>query len=271
MKILEYYFQMTPGLKSKAQARDLGWLFRYTLNGIDINEWQYRDISEKDAAVLAEGVNRLANDEPLAYILGTADFYWCKINVSPDVLIPRPETENLCDIIATQTKETNCRMLDLCTGSGCIAIALKKAKPTWTVDAVDISPKAVEIARQNASQNAVDVNIFESDMWQNILAKYDIIVSNPPYIDSLGMANLPDSVRNYEPHLALFGGDDGLDYYRNIAANAPQFLNANGSLYLEVGDNQAGAIAELLRENFINIDIQKDLFGMERYVLARRK
>ena len=271
MKILEYYFQMTPGLKNKANARDLGWLFRNTLKDIDINEWQFRDISDEDAVTLAEGVNRLANDEPLAYILGNTDFYWCKINVSPDVLIPRPETENLCDIVVARTERNDCRLLDLCTGSGCIAIALKNARPTWTVDAVDISPKAVKIAKQNARQNAVDVNIFESDMWQNISDKYDIVVSNPPYIDSAGMDNLPDSVRNYEPHLALYGGADGLDYYKNIAENAPKFLNSNGYLYLEVGDEQAGAVAELLRENFINIEIQKDLFGMERYVLARRK
>lgn len=270
MKILEYYFQMCIGLKDKPQVRDLGWLFKIRLQNVDINDWGEVDISDEDAVYLAEGLHRILQGEPLAYIVGGTDFFWCDIGVNNSVLIPRPETEQLCEIVSKEIGD-EMKVLDLCTGSGCIAIGLKKATPNCQIDAVDISPEALEVAKDNAKRNAVEINFVQSDMWQNVDGIYDVIVSNPPYISSKVMKKLPKSVVDYEPHLALFGGDDGLDYYRNIAENSPKFLVPGGRLYLEVGDNQAKKVAKILSNNFTDIEIQKDLFGKTRFVFARRK
>lgn len=271
MRILDYYFKMLSGLDKDVDRQELTWLFREKLSHVSPDRWALVDITDEEAIVLADGVDRLVKGEPLAYVLGDAEFYWCKIGVSPAVLIPRAETEGLCDLVIGQNKRKNLRVLDLCTGSGCVAIALKKTCPEWDIDAVDISPQALALARQNADKIGVDIRFVQSDMWQNLTGVYDVIVSNPPYIDNKGMAELPKSVKDFEPHLALFGGEDGLDFYRDIAEHAPQFLTADGRLYLEVGDEQADAVAQLLRENFTEIEIKKDMYREERFVVARRK
>lgn len=271
MRILDFYFNMLSGLDKDSIRRDLTWLFRETLADVSPEEWANCDLSDEAAAVLADGVDRLAKGEPLAYILGDAEFYWCKIGVSPDVLIPRPETEGLCDLAIRQNRGKSVRALDLCTGSGCIAIALKKTCPDWEVVAVDVSLNALNMARSNAESNNAEILFVESDMWQNVTGTFDVLVSNPPYIDSRGMTELPQSVKDFEPHLALYGGEDGLDFYRDIAARAPEFLAPDGRIYLEVGDGQAGAVADLLQENFVEIEILRDLYKVERYVVARRK
>lgn len=270
MNIKEYYMELCDGLKRKSYIQDLCWLFKSRFSDIDINEWTMHTVTTVDANELALGLQRIINEEPLSYIIGKSDFFWCEIGVNKSVLIPRPETEQLCDIVVREIPK-DARVLDLCTGSGCIAIALKKSKQDLQIDAVDVSPEAIQVAKDNAKRNSVDINFIESDMWQNIKNKYDVIVSNPPYLDSNEMANLPKSVGEYEPHLALFGGEDGLDFYRNIAEVSPQYLNPNARLFLEVGDKQAKQVAKLLRKNFTEIKIRKDLFGKKRYVFARRK
>lgn len=269
MTILEFYFSMTMGL-AEPQIRDLGWLIKETLS-MDVNDWAYTEITDAQVADLARKADRIFNDEPLAHVLGYADFYWCKIFVNKDVLIPRPETEELCDKILNEVEVKNAKVLDMCTGSGCIAVALAKERPEWQVTAADISPEAIEIAKKNAVENEVNVQFVQSDMWQNIEGKFDCIVSNPPYICSKDIESLPESVRNFEPYKALDGGEDGLDFYRDIAANAPKYLNDNGYLFLEIGDTQGEQVASLLGENFQNIRVKRDIFGKHRYVLARKK
>lgn len=272
MKVKDYFYELavSGAIASEEQLRDLGWLFLETLKKDVLDNWEEEEIDEENALILADGVERIRKGEPIAYILGATDFYWCNIGVTPAVLIPRPETERLCEIVAKQIG-SDAKVLDLCTGSGCIAIALKKAHPKWQIYASDRSFSAVKLASENARRNNVDVKFIISDMWQEIRDKYDIIVSNPPYLSQVKMDNLPKSVADYEPHEALFGGEDGLDFYRDIAKNAPNYLNENGRIYLEVGDEQAWKVAELLQENFTDIEIQKDLFDKERYVFARRK
>lgn len=270
MTILDYYYKMAQTLRTGEQVREMAWLFRATLYNIDVNSWPITEISENDALYILKGIERLLQDEPIAYILGTTEFFWCSISVNPSVLIPRPETERLCELVAKRV-HGNSKVLDLCTGSGCIAVALKKSNPDLCVDASDISRKALKTVTTNAKRNKVEIHTIESDMWQNISDKYDAIVSNPPYLGKTEMENLPRSVADYEPHLALFGGDDGLDFYRNIADNAPQFLTESGRLFLEVGDEQACKVASLLEKNFTDIEIIKDYFDKERYVFARRK
>ncbi len=270
MTVLEYFNELSAITDTREEVKGMAWIFRAVF-GKEVYEWEKTEISSEDAKKLAGEVMRLKNGEPVAYILGTTDFFWCELSVDSNVLIPRPETEDLCDIIVKENELDDARVLDLCTGSGCIAIALKKTKPAWSLDATDVSSEAIALAQNNASKNNVEINAFVSDMWENLDGTYDIIVSNPPYIDDEGMATLPKSVTDFEPHLALYGGADGLNFYRDIAKNAHKFLNSGGYLYLEIGVKQDEEIVKMLEKNFTDITLRKDLFGFDRYILARRK
>lgn len=270
MTIYEFFLNLSCTLGTEQQIKDLGWLIKLHTN-IDVNEWLTREMDKETTEDLAPLINRLLTGEPLAYILGYTDFYFSKIYVDKNVLIPRPETEELCDIIMQQTETKEAKVLDLCTGSGCIAVALAKNNPDWQVTGVDVSENAIQIAKRNAKENEVFVDFVVSDMWQNVEGTFDIIVSNPPYIREKDKKDLPASVIDYEPELALFGGKDGLDFYRNIAENAPKYLNENGWLYLEIGYNQQKDVKKLLKDNFVDIEVRKDVFGKDRFVLARKK
>ena len=216
-----------------------------------------------------ETAKERASGRPLWYIIGDTDFYGYTIKVDERVLIPRPETEELVAFAAENIKSDD-KVLDLCTGSGAIAIALK-LKTGATVTASDVSDGALELAAENAAQNKADITFVKSDMFENITDSFDIIVSNPPYIPTQDVNGLEKSVKDYEPTLALDGGADGLDYYRIIANNAANRLNAGGKLFLEVGIGQANAVKELLEQaGFINVEIRKDISGIERMIKAEK-
>ena len=207
---------------------------------------------------------------PLWYIYGDADFCGYKIKVDERVLIPRPETEELVMHVVNTAAE-DCAILDLCTGSGAIAIAvakeLEKNGVTASVTASDISDDALALAKENAELNGADVRFVKSDLFTRLRARYDIIVSNPPYIPTAEIATLQREVRDHEPHLALDGGEDGLDFYRRIAKDAPKCLARGGVVILEVGDGQAEDVARL----FSNADytmIVKDFANKDRFVKA---
>lgn len=216
-----------------------------------------------------ETAKERASGRPLWYIIGDTDFYGYTIKVDERVLIPRPETEELVAFSAENIKSDD-KVLDLCTGSGAIAIALK-LKTGATVTASDVSDGALELAVENAAQNKADITFVKSDMFEDITDSFDIIVSNPPYIPTQDISGLEKSVKDYEPTLALDGGADGLDYYRIIANNAANRLNAGGKLFLEVGIGQANAVKELLEQaGFINVEIRKDISGIERMIKAEK-
>lgn len=216
-----------------------------------------------------ETAKERASGRPLWYIIGDTDFYGYTIKVDERVLIPRPETEELVAFSAENIKSDD-KVLDLCTGSGAIAIALK-LKTGATVTASDVSDGALELAAENAAQNKADIAFVKSDMFEDITDSFDIIVSNPPYIPTQDINGLEKSVKDYEPTLALDGGADGLDYYRIIANNAANHLNAGGKLFLEVGIGQANAVKELLEQTgFINVEIRKDISGIERMIKAEK-
>ncbi len=216
-----------------------------------------------------ETAKERASGRPLWYIIGDTDFYGYTIKVDERVLIPRPETEELVAFSAENIKSDD-KVLDLCTGSGAIAIALK-LKTGATVTASDVSDGALELAVENAAQNKADITFVKSDMFEDITDSFDIIVSNPPYIPTQDINGLEKSVKDYEPTLALDGGADGLDYYRIIANNAANHLNAGGKLFLEVGIGQANAVKELLEQaGFINVEIRKDISGIERMIKAEK-
>ena len=267
MTIKDFFTENNKDL-DKNQARDFGWLIVEKLKSEPI-EWGSKVISTKDQNEIKRDLKRLKSGEPLGYILGTVPFVNCEIKVTPDVLIPRSETEQLCDYIINEYEGVPTKILDMCTGSGCIAVALAKNLDAFVL-ATDISEKALSVARQNALANFAQVDFVSGDMFERVTGTFDIIVCNPPYLSEKEIENLPKSVKDYEPSSALFGGVDGLDFYKKLSAEAPKFLNSGGVMYLEVGDFQADAVAEILNKNF-DCDIMSDYYGFDRFVIARSK
>ena len=217
-------------------------------------------------------IHRLQRHEPLQYIVGNARFHGHKFKVTPAVLIPRPETEQLVDLIVDENKESDLRVLDMGTGSGCIAISLARALKFAQVDALDVSRDALAVARANAEALQVKVRFFESDMLApQPAATYDIIVSNPPYICWSERESMERNVKDYEPGQALFVPDnDPLLFYKAIVPYARQSLERGGRLYLEINQRFGAEVKRLLDENgFDEVRIIDDSYGKVRFAAAR--
>lgn len=208
------------------------------------------------------------NGKPLSYVLGNADFYGYEIKVDERVLIPRPETEELVSEVLKVVKNTD-KVLDLCTGSGAIALVINK-KSGASVTATDISEAALEVAKENFKQFDAAVETRLIDLYGDLSEKFDIIVSNPPYIKTEEIDALDKEVKDYEPRIALDGGEDGLDFYRRICEGAKQRLNEHGKLFLEAGYGEAEEIKKML-ENDFNVEIIKDISGIDRIIKAELK
>lgn len=208
--------------------------------------------------------------KPLWYVLGSASFYGYEIKTDARALIPRPETEMLAEL-AIKTAEDGNSVLDLCTGSGCIAVAVanetKKQGKSVKVTASDISADALALAAENVKANGAEVALVESDLLSGIRGKFDVIVCNPPYIKRGDLSSLQSEVRDYEPMSALDGGEDGLDFYRRLAKDAPKKLKKGGTLLMECGQGQAQEIVKLFKK-FDYAMITRDLEGVERYIRA---
>ncbi len=219
---------------------------------------------------------RRARHEPIAYLVGEREFMGLPFFVCPGVLIPRPDTETLVEAVLKENMTENPHIIDLCTGSGAIAVSLAHYLPKSTVLAVDFSEICVKTAQENAERNGVQkrVSLLHGDILsdsfaQNMARKADILVSNPPYIRSSELPGLMPDVKDYEPSSALDGGDDGLVFYRRIAKLLPSLLHHGGLLALEAGHDQAEDIAEILRQsNCRNIHFSCDLSGIRRVVIA---
>ena len=217
---------------------------------------------------LDEGIELLNKGIPVQYIVGNVDFYGYNFKVNENVLIPRFETEELVEkTIKYINKYFNKKVdiLDLGTGSGCIAITLKK-ELDCNVDAVDISPKALEIAKLNAKNNNVDITFYEGDMLNPINKKYDVIISNPPYIAY--NEEIMDIVKNNEPHTALYAEDNGLKYYKDIISNANKYLKEKSIIAFEIGEKQGKLILEYAKNYFKDsiITVEKDMQNRDRFV-----
>ena len=227
-----------------------------------------RILKRAQVQAIFDVVDERLTGRPLWYIIGDTDFYGYKIQVDERVLIPRRETEELA-LHVINSAEEGYKILDLCTGSGAIAIAvskeLEKRGVEATVTASDISDGALELARQNVAANKANVQFIKSDLFARIRERYNIIVSNPPYIPSSDIEGLQREVKDYEPRLALDGGEDGLDYYRRIAEDAPKCLARGGMIILEVGDGQATDVAKLFKYAEYTM-ILKDMADKDRFV-----
>lgn len=253
------------------------WLLAETLNikRLDLYLKFDRPLSPKELGELRPMVKRRAKHEPLQYIIGFSDFVNARISVTPDVLIPRLETEQLVEIIMDRhadAKDKALSVLDIGTGSGCIPIALKMERPAWQLTGVDLSPGALEIARRNAEQNEVDIAFFEGDILKpetiSFDTSWDIIVSNPPYITPDEKEALEPQVRTYEPHQALFT-DDMERMYGSILQFAEENLAPEGVLYLELHEHFAGQIQQLFEQKGWKNELQKDYDKKDRFLIAR--
>ena len=244
-----------------------------------------KEIPLNEFAMHQQAIERLREGEPLQYILGYTYFHGIKFLVNNAVLIPRPETEELVEWIVAENKQlTTDDVLDIGTGSGCIAIALKKYFPQLNIYGVDVSKKALEVATENASMNQLDVKFFNFDITKNENAQhnndvkdilkrtFDLIVSNPPYIPYSQKASIADTVDKFEPELALYApSEDPLHFYRHILNFSQQHLKNEGSLFLEVHHDNASDVIDLLkRKHFKKVEMKKDISGNERLIKAQR-
>lgn len=213
-------------------------------------------------------IARRSRHEPLQHILGYTEFMGLEFKVNKHVLIPRQDTETLVEEVLKVSDNKD--VLDLCTGSGCIIISLKKLANINNAVGADISKDALKIARHNRSINNVDVTFIESDLFSNIEGKFDIIVSNPPYISSEDIEDLSVEVRDYEPLIALDGKEGGLYYYKAIVKEVRNYLKPRGLLFFEIGYNQADYMVNILeQERIIETEVIKDLAGHNRVVKAK--
>jgi len=219
---------------------------------------------------MEDAIKRLNNGEPVQYIVGDVDFYGNIIKVDKRVLIPRFETEGLVEIALKYLNNTNLDIVDLGTGSGCIAITLKKKLPNINMDAVDISKEALELAKENAKLNNVDINFYNGDMLKPLNKKYDCIISNPPYISY--DEEVMEIVKNNEPNNALYANNDGLYFYEEILKNCKTYLKDNYYIFFEMGYSQGNKIKDIaLKYLDCTIEIKKDLQGFDRYVIIKNK
>ena len=230
----------------------------------------YEYITQVQYEKIIEYAKKRAEGMPLWRVFGKVDFYGCDIKVTPDVLCPRPETEGLADEVIKRAPK-NGKILDMCTGSGCIAIVLAK-KTNCSVVASDVSEKALATAKENAQINGVAdrVEFILSDMFEAVEGKYGMIVSNPPYIRTKDIHKLDREVKDYDPHCALDGGEDGLDFYRIFAEKAADYLEDGGLLALECGQGQTEEVSLMLAEKF-DCRVIKDLEGVDRIVLGVKR
>ena len=232
--------------------------------------------SEEALQIWEELIIQLKNEIPIQYLLGTTEFFGLPFTVNENVLIPRPETEELVDWIIDEEKkmegQKTIKILDIGTGSGCIAISLAKNIPNATVFAIDVSAKALEVAKKNAEINNVSVIFLEKNILEteNILEQFDIIVSNPPYVRNLEKQEIKKNVLDNEPHLALFVEDfDALVFYKKITSLAMKNLNQDGQLFFEINQYLGPEMFSLLNENgFASISLKKDIYGNDRMTRA---
>ena len=233
-----------------------------------------KQLNNKNIKQLSDAFSQLLQHKPIQYVLGEAWFYHLKYKVNENVLIPRPETEELVEMVINSRKSliTDPHILDIGTGSGCIAIAIKKNMPAAVVSAIDVSEAALTVAKENAKQHNTAINFIQMDLldestWGQ-LPQYHVIISNPPYIPKKEKDNLAKNVVDYEPHLALFVPDkDPLLFYNKIAALGRSHLNSNGKIYLEVHEDLAKEAKALFDKHYSYAEIKKDMFGRERMLI----
>ena len=272
MKLAQMFKDFEEKLIAKGEeAESLSFVYR-SLKNLSFTDFVFalqQEVTEEEKQFVEEIFKKLAEHIPAQYIIGHAEFFGMQLKVDERVLIPRPETEELVDLILAENPEKNLKVLDIGTGSGAIALALAKNRPDWSVTATDISQDALELATENAKRQDLNLSFIKSDCFSEISSKYDIIVSNPPYISRADEVEVGLNVLHSEPHLALFADEDGLAIYRKIAEESKDYLNDGGKIYLEIGYKQGQSVPALFMENLPEKRVRtlKDQFGQDRMVV----
>ena len=258
-------------IRQGEEAESLSFVYR-SLKNLSFTDFVFalqQEVTEEEEVFVKGIFQQLAAHKPAQYIIGQADFYGMQLKVDERVLIPRPETEELVELILAENPDMNLSVLDIGTGSGAIALALAKNRSAWSVTAADISQEALDVASENAKNQKFNIFFKKSDCFAEISEKYDIIVSNPPYISREDESEVGLNVLYSEPHLALFADEDGLAIYRRIAEDAKDYLKDGGKIYLEIGYKQGQSVPELFRKNLPEKRVRtlKDQFGQDRMVV----
>ena len=264
-------------LKRQAKEESLArFLLMYMLDEMrEFNENLALELTEEDEQKYFQLINKhIKDDTPLSHLVGFEYFYDRKFKVTSDVLSPRMETEELVYKVIDYIRKnnlTNIKILDLCTGSGIIGITLKKELEEFGVKilASDISSRALTVAKENASSLKADISFVESDLFSNIQDKFDIIVSNPPYIAHDDKKTIKENVLNYDPHLALFADEEGMYFYRNIIEKSRPYLNEKGIMFFEIGYDQKEKIITLGENNRFETVVYKDINGRDRIAVLK--
>ena len=272
MKLAQIFKDFEEKLIEKGEeAESLSFVYR-SLKNLSFTDFVFalqQEVTEEDKHFVEEIYTKLAAHIPAQYIIGHTDFFGMQLKVDERVLIPRPETEELVELILTENPKENLKVLDIGTGSGAIALALAKNRPDWSVTATDISQDALDLSLENANAQNLNLSFIKSDCFSEISAKYDIIVSNPPYISRADEVEVGLNVLHSEPHLALFADEEGLAIYRRIAEESKDYLNDGGKIYLEIGYKQGQSVPALFMENLPEKRVRtlKDQFGQDRMVV----
>ena len=259
-------------IRQGEEAESLSFVYR-SLKNLSFTDFVFalqQEVTEEEEVFVKGIFQQLAAHKPAQYIIGHADFFGMQLTVDGRGLIPRPETEELVELILVENPETNMSVLDIGTGSGAIALTLAKNRPNWSVTAADISQEALDLASENAKNQNLQIFLKKSDCFTEISEKYDIIVSNPPYISREDESEVGLNVLYSEPHLALFADEDGLAIYRRIAEDAKDYLKDGGKIYLEIGYKQGQSVSELFRKHLPEKRVRtlKDQFGQDRMVVV---
>lgn len=273
--VLQKGIEILRNCDNEAPALEAGVIFAYTLKKDKLYIYTHGEdeISDTEIKAYFELIQQRVKGSPLQYITKHQEFMSLDFTVGQGVLIPRNDTETLVEVVIAEAAKMNkqkLQILDIGTGSGCIAICLAHYISNCFVTAVDISPKALELAHINAGQLKVNekIKFVKSNLFEEVIGNFDIIVSNPPYIESNVINSLDTEVKDYEPLIALDGGEDGLDFYRQIIKKAPDFLTPGSLLALEIGYTQAKVVNKLMDVDFKDIVILKDLSQNDRVVMG---
>ena len=271
MTLAQYLAELEQELVAAGEeAESLSFVYR-ALKGLSFTDFVLKlrtEVSLEDRKLLKEIQKQLLSHKPAQYIIGSSDFHGLTLKVDERVLIPRPETEELVELILSENLETPLSVLDIGTGSGAIALALANSRPDWKITASDLSKDALSLAAENAQSCGLNLTFVQSDCLDAIQGKFDIIASNPPYISEEDKHEVGLNVLTSEPHMALFAEEDGYAVYRKIAEQAGDYLTEKGKIYLEIGYKQGDGVADLFRQFFPQkrIRVLKDQFGKDRMV-----
>ena len=271
MTLAQYLAELEQELVAAGEeAESLSFVYR-ALNEISFTDFVLKlriEVSQEEREQLKAIQKQLLAHKPAQYIIGSSDFHGLNLKVDERVLIPRPETEELVELILSENLETPLSVLDIGTGSGAIALALANSRPDWQITASDLSSDALSLAAENAQSCGLNLTFVQSDCLEAIRGSFDIVVSNPPYISEADKDEVGLNVLTSEPHMALFAEEDGYAIYRKIAEQAGAYLTEKGKIYLEIGYKQGDAVRDLLKESFPQkrIRVLKDQFGKDRMV-----